>query len=134
MSDIPRRNRIDQMTPAELAIRDAMSAVEAAGADVRLTDAVVLLGQAQNKVADFVDGVMPDEQIKTTAAELAATFRNPLPVCATAEEITNAIFAEIKYWQECDGEYAPFIAGALSNLLTFAIIPNWRAPWHPKKQ
>lgn len=52
---IPRRNRIDLMTPAELAIRNAMIAVETVGADVLLTDAVILLGQARDKVADFVD-------------------------------------------------------------------------------
>jgi hypothetical protein len=54
--DIPRRSRIDQMTPAERAIYDAMGVVEAAGADVRLTDAVVLLQAARERVADFVDG------------------------------------------------------------------------------
>lgn len=53
--DIPRRNRIDKLTPAELAIRNAMIAVEELPADVRLTEAVVLLGQAQSKVADYVD-------------------------------------------------------------------------------
>lgn|GEM_PF-1348155 len=57
MNEIPRRIRIDKLTPAELAIRDAVLAVEAAGCDPRLTDAVVLLGQAKEKVADFVDGV-----------------------------------------------------------------------------
>lgn len=55
-SEIPRRCRIDLMTPAELAIRNAAIAVEALAADPRLTEAVVLLGKAQDKVADFVDG------------------------------------------------------------------------------
>ncbi len=55
MDDIPRRIRIDLMTPAELAIREAVHAVECAGAHPLLTEAVNLLGQAQNKVADFVD-------------------------------------------------------------------------------
>jgi uncharacterized protein with PIN domain len=54
--EIPRRNRIDQYTPAETAIRAAKLAVEASGCHILLTDAVVLLGQAQDKVADFVDG------------------------------------------------------------------------------
>jgi hypothetical protein len=58
--DIPRRIRIDRMVPAERAIRDAKLAVEALGADVRLTDAVVLLGQAQDNVADFVDAQAGD--------------------------------------------------------------------------
>lgn len=53
----PRRIDMTRWTPAERAIYDACQAVEAAGADVRLTDAVILLGQAQAKVADFVDGV-----------------------------------------------------------------------------
>jgi hypothetical protein len=51
----PRRNRIDLYTPAELAIREAMLAVEAMDAHPLLTDAVVLLGQAKDKVADFVE-------------------------------------------------------------------------------
>ena len=54
--DVPRRNRVSEMTAAELAIRIAIEVVEAAGCDVRLTDAVVLLGRAQERVADFVDG------------------------------------------------------------------------------
>lgn len=51
----PRRNRIDLSTPAESAIRQAIIAVEEAGCDPLLTDAVVLLSQAKNKVADFID-------------------------------------------------------------------------------
>lgn len=58
MEAIPRRICVDRMTPAELAIREAVLAVEAAGADPRLTDAVVLLHQARERVADFVDGVI----------------------------------------------------------------------------
>lgn len=54
---IPRRSFIDRSTPAESAIRAAMQAVEAAGADVRLTHAVILLDEAREHVADFVDGV-----------------------------------------------------------------------------
>lgn len=54
--DIPRRNRIDLNTPAELAIRKACEEVEKIGADIRLTDAVNLLHQAREKVADFLDG------------------------------------------------------------------------------
>lgn len=54
---IPRRIRVDSFTPAERAIYDAVQAVEAAGADVRLTDAVVLLQAARDSVADYVDGI-----------------------------------------------------------------------------
>lgn len=55
--DIPRRAYVNKWTPAEQAIAAAIQAVEAAGADVRLTDAVVLLGAAQDSVADHVDGI-----------------------------------------------------------------------------
>lgn len=51
----PRRSRIDQQTSAEAAIRAAVDAVEQAGADVRLTDAVNLLAAALESVSDFVD-------------------------------------------------------------------------------
>lgn len=52
---IPRRCRIDLLTPAELAIRAAVLKVEEAGCDPLLTDALVLLTQAKEKVADFID-------------------------------------------------------------------------------
>ena len=55
-NSFPRRSRLDLMTPAEKAIYDAMQEVEKAGADVRLTDAINLLSQARDKVADYVDG------------------------------------------------------------------------------
>jgi hypothetical protein len=54
---IPRRNRIDRSTAAENAIRAAVDAVEAMGADPRLTKAVNLLTMARETVADFVDGI-----------------------------------------------------------------------------
>ena len=57
MNEWPRRNSIDKLIPAELAIRNAILAVEESGCDVRLTQAVTLLGEACDKVADFVDGV-----------------------------------------------------------------------------
>jgi hypothetical protein len=53
--NVPRRSQLNLNTPAELAIRDAMIAVEEAGAHPLLTDAVNLLQQARDKVADFVD-------------------------------------------------------------------------------
>lgn len=52
---IARRADTTLMTPAELAIREAVLAVERLPPHPLLTDAVVLLGQAQNKVADFVE-------------------------------------------------------------------------------
>jgi hypothetical protein len=55
---IPRRIRLDQNIPAELAIRSAVQAVEELPADVRLTQAVILLDQAREKVADYVDSTL----------------------------------------------------------------------------
>lgn len=57
---IPRRNYIQKMVPAALAIRNATVAVEEVGADPWLTDAVVLLGQAFEKVADYIDRMVAD--------------------------------------------------------------------------
>lgn len=57
MSDMPRRNQMLKWCEAEHKIQAAVDAVELMGADVRLTDAVILLGRARDRVADFVDGV-----------------------------------------------------------------------------
>jgi hypothetical protein len=54
---IPRRSKLTELTPAERAIYDAVQVVEAMPADVRLTDAVVLLQAARASVADYIDGV-----------------------------------------------------------------------------
>ena len=54
---IPRRCRIDLATPTESAIRDARQMVEAMPADVRLTDATILLGKAIDKVADYLEDI-----------------------------------------------------------------------------
>lgn len=48
----PRRINMLEWTPAERAIADAVAAVEDAGAHPLLTDAVILLQQAREKVAD----------------------------------------------------------------------------------
>ena len=53
---IARRFDRQQYVAAEHLICAALSAVEDMGCDVRLTDAVVLLGAAKDSVADFVDG------------------------------------------------------------------------------
>lgn len=58
----PRRNQVDRWTPAERAIREATNAVEAAGCHPLLTDAVNLLAQARDKVADFVE--LPPQPVR----------------------------------------------------------------------
>lgn len=59
----PRRNMINKMTPAELSIYNATQEVEKIGADVRLTEAIVLLTKARELVADFVDANYPKTDV-----------------------------------------------------------------------
>ena len=55
--EFPRRICKDKLCPAELSIVKATDEVEVMGCDERLTASVILLGQAREKVADFIDGV-----------------------------------------------------------------------------
>jgi hypothetical protein len=57
-NEIKRRNRIDLMTMAEKSIYVAMVEVEKLGADVRLTNAGILLQKARDLVADYVESVV----------------------------------------------------------------------------
>lgn len=52
---IPRRSRMDMWSRSERAIWDAMQAVEEEGAHPLLTEAVLLLQQAKDKVSDWVE-------------------------------------------------------------------------------
>lgn len=52
----PTRADLRWQSPAEKAIRAAMAAVEGAGASEALTDAVILLDRALQRVADHVEG------------------------------------------------------------------------------
>lgn len=58
---LPRRCYVDKWTPAERAIKEAVRAVEAAGCDAALTDAVMFLDKAFGRVADFVDSASTKE-------------------------------------------------------------------------
>lgn len=53
--NIPTRIDLNWLTLAELAIVTATAEVERAGASVALTDAVTLLAQARDRVADHVE-------------------------------------------------------------------------------
>lgn len=55
ITEIPRRNRLDLNTDAELSIYNAMQEVEKIGADLRLTEAIILLAKAKELVADYID-------------------------------------------------------------------------------
>lgn len=75
----PRRNRIDLATPPEKAIRLAMGVVEAGGAHPLMTEAVVLLDKALNKVADFVEidpGPCFSDEAMQRANEAADKFKS----------------------------------------------------------
>jgi hypothetical protein len=91
----PRRCYVDKMVPAELAITQAMYAVEAMPPDVRLTDAVTLLDKAREKVADFVDGLKAEpvpefsNEVRVTpeqCAGFATEVRAPTPSAEPAKE------------------------------------------------
>jgi hypothetical protein len=55
---VPTRSHLQHFSPAELAIFEATTAVEAVGGSVALTDAVNLLQQARDRVADHMEGVV----------------------------------------------------------------------------
>jgi hypothetical protein len=51
----PRRCHLELMTPAELAIRNAIHEVEKLGADQFLTDIVFALSDAALNLSDYID-------------------------------------------------------------------------------
>jgi hypothetical protein len=55
MNNISRRSKVYLFSPAEKAIYDALQLIESIGADPRLTAASVLLSQAREKLADYID-------------------------------------------------------------------------------
>ena len=65
--DPTRRGDAARQTDAEYAISEAILRVGAMAADVRLTSVLVLLQNARDEVADFVDGV---SKPATVAAKL----------------------------------------------------------------
>lgn len=93
MNEIPRRARIDKFTPAEKAIYDAVQIVEEMGADVLLTDAVILLQQARDKVADFVD--RPKNTIMITRTVEDGTKHGKRECVEMTEEELKAIYPEL---------------------------------------
>lgn len=55
-----RRIRLDLNTSAEMAIHKAIQEVEQLGADVRLTNAVMKLQEAKEKLSNYIDAQMAD--------------------------------------------------------------------------
>lgn len=62
--------QVNEWCRAEAAIAAAVDEVEAMAADVRLTEAVVLLGRAKDRVADFVDGVRESPHLREHASHV----------------------------------------------------------------
>lgn len=50
-----RRNDLSQCVPAEVAIHKAMQSIKEMGANIWLTDALILLCEAKDLVSDYVD-------------------------------------------------------------------------------
>ena len=76
---IPRRSRIDQMSPEEKSLFDMVGQIEALGAHPLLTDCVVLLGEARSKLSDWVDmsRPTPDQADGATGEELCSACSHP---------------------------------------------------------
>lgn len=55
IDDFPRRSRLPFCIPAEMAITNAVNELEKVGADIKLTEAVILLGKARDLLSDYVD-------------------------------------------------------------------------------
>lgn len=55
MDNIPRRNKLYLNTEVEKHIQESIDRVEDLGADEKLTEVVILLGQAKDKISDYVD-------------------------------------------------------------------------------
>jgi len=101
VNDIPRRIRIDLQTPIEAAIRAARDAVEAGPAHPHMTRATVLLGQALDAVADFVDGVPERADAPSTAVEEA---RKAFCDATVREAAMNGRWKRMVLGKPLDGE------------------------------
>lgn len=92
LNEWPRRNKIYEMTDAERAIYDAVSVVEAAGSDVRLTDAVILLAAARASVADFVDDKNIRRHVQTISPDTAgASYKDTDALIDAVDEYLAAL-------------------------------------------
>lgn len=109
-----RRSRIDLFTPAEVAIREAMIAVEALPADTRLTNAVVLLSQAQAQLADYVDEQLIQAcRVALTASRTPVLSSGKTPPCR--HEIgTRSVRDDGRVVCACGYSWPVHVAGTLS--------------------
>lgn len=77
------------MVPAEKAIHVAMQEVEKAGADTRLTNAVVKLSEAKDWVSDFVDGIVKESTFKSRLIEEKAQLDERLQKLTSFQKSEN---------------------------------------------
>ena len=77
-SPFPRRNCVDQYAPEEAAIWKVHAMVEAMPASVHMTDAVILLAKAADRVADYLEGVPePASDARAPGPALASAMPSP---------------------------------------------------------
>jgi hypothetical protein len=57
-NSIPRRAQINKFAPTEMAIFKSIQEIEKLPADIRLTDAIILLQRAKDKVSDYIDSTL----------------------------------------------------------------------------
>jgi hypothetical protein len=88
---IPRRCFVEKRVAAETAIAAAMAEVEKMGADVRLTRAVILLGEAKNAVGDYVDGL---------ATPAPSIYPLPEPISQNLQAILDLADARLRNPQD----------------------------------
>ena len=106
---VPRRIRLDLYCPAERSIYDATHNVEGMGADPRLTDAVNLLHQAKELVADFVDNVphkpllAAKEQAKPEDVPDTNVGNMPNPEDDLVQKMANELYLNTNFAVSCYG-------------------------------
>lgn len=97
--EIPRRNFLDKLTPAELAVHEAILKVEGIGSSPVLTSVVIDLLNAKQRLSDFVDGKSQEPLVNPRYAEIirdTATYKVPV-YCITDNGLSNAGMQEIKF-------------------------------------
>lgn len=96
----PTRNDLRHWTRAERAIQDATDAVELAGASLALTDAVILLGKARDRVADHAEGRGNEPPAhRATSAPDRVTSEPIAPIAPPVRRVVDAFSAsEARVW------------------------------------
>lgn len=121
---IPRRNQLDKLTKAEMAIHNAMNEVEKTGVNPKLTEAITLLQKAKDCVADFVE-----EPIKITTR--VQTYEDACSV--TGEPPVDE--AKLKKAGLTDDEIAYRKIKTIAKALNEGWVPDWsnsnQKKWFP---